>query len=145
MLSLICEVDLKENDDFRQNKFYSNLAQNNHLNVLKNISFFDEFVVFSKKIFSQHSENDHLMTELKNFVSKKIDESDLNDVLSMSISCLQTFALINWLGPVPVQFSTLTSEIKKLDLNNPSDSLIVLNLIKHFDLNSEVINYSRLK
>lgn len=138
MLSLICEVDFKEDDDFRLSKSYSNLVQNNHFNVLINIPFYDEFVSFSKKIFSQSFENDHLMMELKNFVCSKIDNLNQNDVLSVAISCLQSFAFINWLGPVPVQFSTLKSELKNLDIDNPSDSLVVLNLIKHFSFNSQV-------
>ncbi|RMZ93324.1 tetratricopeptide repeat 27, partial [Brachionus plicatilis] len=137
MLSLLCEIDFKENDDFRQTKSYPNLMQNNYLNILKKIQIFNEFVTFSKQIFSQSSDNDQLMGELKSFVGSKIDSLGLNEAISMGISCLQSFAYINWLGPVPIQFSTLTSEIKKLDLENPSESLTVLNLINHFDLNSE--------
>lgn len=139
MLSLICEVDFKEDDDFRLNKSYTNLVQNNHFNVLKNIPFYNEYVAFSKKLFNESFDNDHLIMELKNFVNSKIDNLNQNDILSVAISCLQSFALINWLGPVPVQFSTLNSELKILDLDNPSDSLLVLNLIKHFNLHSEVI------
>ena len=138
MLSILCEVDFKETDDFRQTKFYKNLVNNNHLEVLTNIPLFDEFITFSKQLYCESSDCDHQMSELKKFVSIKINQSDKNEMISFAISCLQSFAWINWLGPVPVQFSTLSSELKNIDLQSPNDTLKVFNLIKSFELNSQV-------
>lgn len=138
MLSILCEIDFKEADDFRHTKLYQNLLDNDHLNVLSNISFFDEFITFSKQLYGESLDLENQMSELKKFVSAKINESDRNEILSLAISSLQSFAWINWLGPVPVQFSTLSSEIKKLDLKNPVDTLKVFNLIESFELNSQV-------
>lgn len=147
MLSLICEVDFKENDNFRCSKSYANLYANRHVENLIENRIFSDFIRFTKDLYINEETNESTVSKLSSFVKDLIisDETDKNELLSLGISCLQSFAQINWLGPVPAQLSKMPSYLINANLQKPDANMKVFSLVDFFDLNGKVIFRKFLK
>lgn len=140
MLSILCDVDFREKDDFRNTKSFEKLNKNEHLENLCENAFFHEFMTFLKETNSQALDLDTKKSNLQSFIGNQLSQTDLKqELISLGISCIQSFAQINWLGPLPAQFSNLPTALRDLNLEQPNPSLRVFNLIDHFELNSKVL------
>ena len=129
MLSIICEADFKENDEFRSGtSSYQSLFHNEHLENVNSSDFFNDFVENLKSNIDLLQKNESLNL-VKNMIKKFLEKnpSQLNDIISLCISCLQSFVHVNWLGPSPVATNIFTS-MKKSD-----PRMKVFNLSQFFD------------
>jgi hypothetical protein len=137
MLSLLCNVNFNENDEFRDNKYYQDLSNNEFLKIISENENFHKTIDNMKTIFndSQNEEDANKLT--KSNINSYLD-TNKKDSVSLAISCLQSFVQINWLGPTPLQSSKLPMSLiqEKLYENEPSNR--VFNLIDHFKPMSEV-------
>ena len=102
MLSILCEVDFKEDINY---KSYLKLKNNDHIGNLNENDFY--------QLFIEHLKSTSLdsIDSIKKFVSDYIlanknqnDEAIFN-LVSLAISCVQLFAQANWLGPLPLQIN----------------------------------------
>lgn len=135
MLSILCNTNLGEEDCFRSSvKSYSNLAEEAHVkNLNDNKDLFSGIV--SELISVLKETTDASLTFDR--VKKTIGDENKLDYVSVAISCLQLFAQVNWLGPVPIDLLDLPPALqqnKDLSLDNH-----VFNLVDYFPLKSQVI------
>ncbi len=102
MLSILCEVDFKEEINY---KSYFKLKNNDHIENLNENDFY--------QLFIEHLKSTSLdsIDSIKKFVSDYIlanknqnDEAVFN-LVSLAISCIQLFVQANWLGPLPLQIN----------------------------------------
>lgn len=102
MLSILCEVDFKEEINY---KSYLKLKNNDHIENLNENNFY--------QLFIEHLKSTSLdsIDSIKKFVSDYIlanknqnDEAIFN-LVSLAISCVQLFVQANWLGPLPLQIN----------------------------------------
>jgi hypothetical protein len=102
MLSILCEVDFKEEINY---KSYLKLKNNDHIENLNENDFY--------QLFIEHLKSTSLdsIDSIKKFVSDYIlanknqnDEAVFN-LVSLAISCIQLFVQANWLGPLPLQIN----------------------------------------
>lgn len=134
MLSILCNLNLGEDDTLRQS--YPNLADANHTkNVQDNKVLYNKFIAEAIRIFVDVTEpSSRRVEQLKKIV---LDVDNRLDCVSLAISCLQLFAQVNWLGPVPVDLLNLPSLIQR---QHKPESLenFVFNLTDYFPLRSKV-------
>ena len=125
MLSIICGVRFGEADDFSATKTYSNLLDNNHV---ANICEHALFKTFIADLIALEDDKDKAVEAAKAHLNQYItnacgdDTQLMNDLIGLAISCLQAFAIVNWLGPTPVELANIPSMLK-----NESDKEITLN------------------
>jgi len=105
MLSILCEVDFKEEINY---KSYLKLKNNDHIENLNENDFYQLFIEHLK------STSLNSIDSIKKFVSDYIlanknqnDEAVFN-LVSLAISCIQLFVQANWLGPLPLQINPLS-------------------------------------
>ena len=128
MLSIICEVDIKnENNIFGSFKTYSHLKNNDHIENVKSNLFYKLFIEYLKTNIVDLENNHELV---KKFVSDYIsnlrnDESHF-DLVSLAISCIQLFVQVNWLGPLPMQINpVLPKAVIYSQISNDKKSVIM--------------------
>jgi hypothetical protein len=141
MLSIICNVDFNEKDNFSQTQNYSNLLKNNHFDIVSNDEFFHKFIAHLKSS-TNNLDLDEEMFSIKSseFVKSYLIDKPHADtsLITLAISCLQSFVQLNWIGPLPIQTSNLPINIIEKSLSENSSSNRAFNLIDHFKPNSEV-------
>jgi len=141
MLSVICNVDFKENDRFSQTQNYANLLKNNYFDIVSNDEFFHKFIAHLKSNMNDLELNEEIFsTNASEFVKDYLKEKPHADtsLMVLAISCMQSFVQLNWIGPLPVQTSNLPLNLIEKSLTENSASNRAFNLIDHFKPNSEV-------
>jgi hypothetical protein len=138
MLSLLCNVDFGEKDEFRNSSGYRDLLDQNYLSIICENEHFHKYVDSLKSNLDDAIEEDSFKTVKLNLNSYL--ESNKHECVYLAIACLQSFVQINWLGPSTIQASKLPMALieDKLFENEPSNR--VFNLIDHFKPMSQVIS-----
>ena len=139
MLSILCNVNFNEKDEFRNSKNYQDLLNNDYLNIISENEYFHKYIDNLKSILETSDNEEESLRTVKTNLNSYLDLSK-QDCVTLAISCLQSFVQINWLGPSPIQTSNLPMSIiqDKLLENEPSNR--VFNLIDHFKPMSQVNN-----
>lgn len=144
MLSILCNVNLGEEDGFRSSlKSYECLAKEDHVKNLSEInkSVFNELIGEVVNVFKETAEAKSRLERLKKTIISSLSSSSESDrrieYVSLAVSCLQSFAQVNWLGPVPRDLLNLPSAIHNKHESHTSDNS-VFNLVDHFALHSQV-------
>ena len=137
MLSLLCNVNFNENDEFRDSKCYQDLFNNEFLKIISENENFHKTIDSLKTIFNESQNEDDINKLIKSNMNSYM-ETDKKDCINLAISSLQSFVQMNWLGPSPLQSSKLPMTLiqDRLYENEPSNR--VFNLIDHFKPISEV-------
>ena len=136
MLSIICGVRFDENnDDFSKTKTYSNLLDNDHVQNIGEHDFFKTFMSHTILLACQETSDDDkekTFESIKSYVKEYIKSCNSNDLISLAISCLQSFVIVNWLGPTPVELANIPSLLKNERPDEPTLNDKVFNLKEHF-------------
>lgn len=137
MLSLLCNVNFNENDEFRDSKCYQDLFNNEFLKIISENENFHKTIDSLKTIFNESQNEDDINKLIKSNMNSYM-ETNKKDCINLAISSLQSFVQMNWLGPSPLQSSKLPMTLiqDRLYENEPSNR--VFNLIDHFKPISEV-------
>ena len=122
MLSIICEVEFKEEEtnEFRRSKSYSNLVANKHLETIDSSAFFKDFIQNLKSNSQLTAETTHEPLEALTLNYIKDNQENSHELVCLAVSCLQSFAQANWLGPLPAQISNLPLALQQeapIDIN----------------------------
>jgi hypothetical protein len=137
MLSLLCNVNFNENDEFRDSKCYQDLFNNEFLKIISENENFHKTIDSLKTIFNESQNEDDINKLIKSNMNSYM-ETNKKNCINLAISSLQSFVQMNWLGPSPLQSSKLPMTLiqDRLYENEPSNR--VFNLIDHFKPISEV-------
>lgn len=142
MLSIICNANLNDQDVFCDSKSYRRLAADDYVKtIVDNSDLFDGLIAEMTRVFgvttTTKKETDVRLESLKKYLVDQVKSENRLDYLALGISCLQLFARMNWLGPVPAEHLNLPAAIQQQYKTERSHSE-VLSLVKYFPLESKV-------
>lgn len=102
MLSILCSLkaDKIEQNAFNT-KYYSDLMNNNYEHILNGSDLYKKLMtfIFDTIIDVKNIENENNL--ISNYLKASVIDlsSEMDELLAISISCLQLFVKSNWLGP----------------------------------------------